>query len=66
MPGLGATMDALSGWAVQRMCVVHASAGELKHAAAQAVGAGASQHPALMRRVTQTGHEWLPLLLARR
>jgi hypothetical protein len=72
MPGLGATIDALSGWAVRREGVVCTSRGELTHTGAQAAGPGAGQHPAFRgpptfrRRVAQTGHEHQPLPLARR
>jgi hypothetical protein len=66
MPGLGATMDALSGWAVQRMWVTHTNPVELSHTAARAAGAGASRRPALSRRVTQTRREQQPFPPARR
>jgi hypothetical protein len=66
MPGLGATIDALSGWAVRRKDEVHASPGELSHTAAPTAGAGTSRHPALSGRVTQSGREQQLLLLAPR
>jgi hypothetical protein len=66
MPGLGASMDALSGWAVHRKHVVRTNPGELSHTAAPAVGASAGRHPAFRRRLTQPGREQQPLPLARR
>jgi hypothetical protein len=66
MPGLGVSMDALSGWAVHRKRVVRTKLGELSHTAARAAGADAIRHAVLSLRVTQTGREQQPLPLARR
>jgi len=62
MPGLGATMDVLSGWAAHRKGTVHASPDDLSHTASRAAVAG--WHPALRQHVTQTGREQRPLPLA--
>jgi hypothetical protein len=64
MPGLGATIDALSDRAGHRMCVVHTNPGELSHTAARAAGAGAGRPAAFRGRVTETGREQQPLPLA--
>jgi hypothetical protein len=66
MPGLGASMDVLSGWAVRRKGVVRTNPGELSHTAARAAGADAGRHAALRLRVTQAGREQQLLPLARR
>jgi hypothetical protein len=66
MPGLGATMDALSGWAEHRKGTVHASPDEQSHTVARTAAAGAGWHLAFCRRVTQAGRQEQPLPLARR
>jgi hypothetical protein len=66
MPGLRATIHALSGCAVHRKGGVHASPGELSHTAARAAGAGAGRHPAFRRRLAQLEREQQSLSLASR
>jgi hypothetical protein len=65
MPGLGAIINALSGWAVHRKGVVHTSPGEPSHIATCSAGAGPDCHPALSQRLAQTGREQQPPPLAR-
>jgi hypothetical protein len=66
MPGLGATIDALSGWAVHRKRLVRTDPSELSHTAARAAPAGTGRYAAFRLRVIQTGREQQLLPLARR